>query len=714
MATGIDIARIIEEEAPAIGVNPDFFKRIVFKGERSGVDATSPKGAYGVAQVMPATFEALKRQGRLPDDADIKDVRTNIKAGLMVAKEGLDLHGGSESAAAAHYNGGNAAGKAVAAGKQPPAQETRDYLTRVAPMDTTATTGATAGSNQAGSKSNQVREGIRITTKQPGIPIAELQGDLSNFLDTQQKNIAELNAAMLGASNYGVAASEAILQAGAAKAGSIQAQGEIDTAQQLQKVAIRDTFNSSISSPDSQIVDAQRAREEAQRVKDQLRTQIDAEDQVQPWTDPLRWVVNQFTLPNLKRAYNAANAVDRDMTQRITTLQAQTAAQMQIDTAPVVDQLRQKAALDAQAATFESLIASNKAMQESKTILAQGVMQKMRTAGDEFQGNVELARLFAQSTSLSAQEAAISRENAALKPTVDAINLKRATVGLAPYTIEEVKMLDTKTRSELTANAKILGSYGQNPGESYAWLNEQGALNNIAQTNPTVFNFLRAQIGSSDFQTTLQEVGMNPKFANLSPDEKRAEAFRALALKQQEAIGKGNNSNNQLADSNPYKLKLLNTTMYPELKDNVFVSVAADAAALSPTKQVTDKDMMLSLLAKAEADPTKVPALAKQFSEFYRVGSQQQWEKSGAKVMGYPAPLGYGISGVMTNVTGKAVQTWTPAEVEHWIVTNMAARKQAAIGSTLFPPDVADPFLEVGKRNVVTQTPGEMLGGATQ
>lgn len=691
----VDIAKIIDEEAPGIGVNPDFFKRIVFDGEKSGVDATSPKGAYGVAQVMPATFDGLKKNGKLPNDADIMDLRTNIRAGLMVAKEGLELHGGSEAAAAAHYNGGNAAGRAVAAGKSPPAKETQDYLKRVVPMSDATTSGTAAP--VPGSKGTSSTSRTSVTSKEPGLPMAQLQGDLNRYLDTQQKNLVELNAAMMGASNYGAAASEAVIQAGQAKADGIQAVAEIDTARTLQNMAIRDVFASSVTSVDSAIVDAQKKRTEAQLSMDQLRTTIDAEDQVQPWTDPLRWVVNQFTLPNLKAAYNASHSIDKQMTSRISNLQAQTAAQMQIDAAPVLDSIKAKAAADKSAVAFQAIVDANKMLGDSKTIVAQGIMQQMRHAGDEFEGNKELARLYAQSTTLSSQEAALSRENAALKPSVDAINLKRATVGLAPYTIEEVKMLDAKTRSELMANAKIPQSYGSDPGESFDWLNKQGALNSLPQTNPTVFNFLREQIGSGQFGQVLQEISMNPKSASMAPDEKRALALKQLALKQQDEIGKNNNSNNNISDSNPYKLKLLNTTMYPELKSNVFVSTAADIAAGSPNKlTVTDKDMMLALLGKAEAEPTKVAALAKQFSEFYRVGAQLQWERSGAKVLGYPAPIGYGVSGVLTNVTGKAVQTWTPSEVEHWIVSNMAQRKMAATSPFAYPagPLIDQPLMD--------------------
>jgi hypothetical protein len=87
--------------------------------------AVSKMGAQGIMQLMPATAQHLGVR-------DVFDPAQNIDGGARYMRELIDQYGGNVEAAKAHYNGGGAAGKAVAAGFQPPSAETRDYLHRTA------------------------------------------------------------------------------------------------------------------------------------------------------------------------------------------------------------------------------------------------------------------------------------------------------------------------------------------------------------------------------------------------------------------------------------------------------------------------------------------------------------------------------------------------------------------------------------------------------
>ncbi len=510
----------------------------------------------------------------------------------------------------------------------------------------------------------------RVSWKEPGMSQGEAKAMLATLNGQQATAMAALQAAISGSGTASEAIQEGEKKLGASKGAAIDAAGQIDVARAMQQSAIRDVFHASIIDPDSRIVSAQRQRDEAQQMMNDLRGKINEESQVAIWDDPLRWVVNQFTLPKLGAAYNAAHAKDKEMVRQIADTQARVTAQMQIDAAPVLDQIKAKAAADANSAAIEASINASKAAGAQMNIVAQGVMQQMQVHERAFGNNMELARLFMQSYSLGASD----REDAKLGPTVDAINVKRLAAGLKHYTVQEFQQLSAAERSALTTNSKIAGSFAADAGESYKWLTDNGALNTIAEKNPTVYTFYSEQILGKDYKDALAEVGKNPKFMNLGPDEKRAAALTLSQQMQTSAIGQKNNSNNLLPDSNPYKLKILNAVTYPELKDNIFTSIVADIAATKPGAQVEDKDVMLRLLAKAEADPKNTAVYARQLSDFYRTAAQLQWERSGAKVVGYPAPVGYGVSGVMTEATGVATQMWTPAALEHWVTQNLKNR----------------------------------------
>lgn len=62
---------------------------------------------------------------------NVLDPLESIDAAGRYFSDLLRQYRGNPMAAIAHYNGGTAAGRAVMEGRQPPAQETRDYLRRI-------------------------------------------------------------------------------------------------------------------------------------------------------------------------------------------------------------------------------------------------------------------------------------------------------------------------------------------------------------------------------------------------------------------------------------------------------------------------------------------------------------------------------------------------------------------------------------------------------
>lgn len=91
-------------------------------GERTNVTQVSPKGAKGIMQFMDDTRKAYPHD--VADPFDSIDAAGRYMSDLVKQYK-------NPIAAIAAYNGGGAAAKAVLAGKQPPAEETRNYITRI-------------------------------------------------------------------------------------------------------------------------------------------------------------------------------------------------------------------------------------------------------------------------------------------------------------------------------------------------------------------------------------------------------------------------------------------------------------------------------------------------------------------------------------------------------------------------------------------------------
>lgn len=104
-------------------IPPEMLLAIKNAGERSGSTAVSPKGARGVMQFMPETWNTYGK-------GDPRDPVASIDAGAKYMKDLLKQYDGNVQAALAHYNGGNKAGRAIMEGRLAPALETRKYLAR--------------------------------------------------------------------------------------------------------------------------------------------------------------------------------------------------------------------------------------------------------------------------------------------------------------------------------------------------------------------------------------------------------------------------------------------------------------------------------------------------------------------------------------------------------------------------------------------------------
>jgi soluble lytic murein transglycosylase-like protein len=115
-------AEEIRTAAEQAGVEVEFLHAVVKVESAYRAQALSPKGARGLAQLMPATAE------RFGTTAEAQPVR-NLLAGARYLRLLLDSFNGDKVLAAAAYNAGEGAVRRH--GGVPPYAETRAYVPRV-------------------------------------------------------------------------------------------------------------------------------------------------------------------------------------------------------------------------------------------------------------------------------------------------------------------------------------------------------------------------------------------------------------------------------------------------------------------------------------------------------------------------------------------------------------------------------------------------------
>ena len=130
MAPGANsAATAVSDAALRFGI-PEQWIYAVMRAESAGrVNATSPVGAMGLMQIMPATWAVLSARYGLGDDP--YDRRANIMAGAAYIREMHDRYGAPGFLAA--YNAGPGRYEAyLKEGRVLPA-ETRNYVAKIAP-----------------------------------------------------------------------------------------------------------------------------------------------------------------------------------------------------------------------------------------------------------------------------------------------------------------------------------------------------------------------------------------------------------------------------------------------------------------------------------------------------------------------------------------------------------------------------------------------------
>ncbi len=122
-----DYAAYIEDAAQKSGLPTQLISVVVGAESAGNPGAVSPKGAMGLMQLMPATWQTLRRQFNLGDDPF--DPHDNIVAGALYLRALFDAYGQDGFLAA--YNAGPGRWENYRDTGQPLPAETRAYVTAI-------------------------------------------------------------------------------------------------------------------------------------------------------------------------------------------------------------------------------------------------------------------------------------------------------------------------------------------------------------------------------------------------------------------------------------------------------------------------------------------------------------------------------------------------------------------------------------------------------
>lgn len=670
----VDIAAMIDEEAARQGVPADFARKIVLQGENAGRktipdDAYSPKLAHGVAQVMPTTWASLVKQGKISPEARSDNAKDNIAAGIAVMKERLDARKGNRAAAAADYNGGIAAGDAVMAGKAPPALETQKYLGRMGFAEDTPTT---QGTQVTTSKT------VRGTPQQQ----ATLLEQLHAYNASRGALSEELSGKLTDAAGNAANASKAIQSYGNVAGEAVEAAGAIEVAKVLTRAAVLDTMSGSVLKPDTEMVRMRNEQLGAQLKKDELRKVIDAEDSVQIWDNPLRWLANQFTQPGLKAEFNAANAQDADLERRQQNLQQRIQNQTLLDMGPLAGKMERHAALQASAVKFKATADAEDAMFKANSTLAQAVQHKAVFEEQSFDNQVKVARIAMDTMHMNRN---VSEDKEA-QGMLDVINVKRQGVGLEVIpSLTAFKALGPQKASAMIEWALTKG-YGAGPGDSMATLTAVNADVTIGNSDPLAAKAINQQIGTPTYNAEFKALKDDPGFKKLSNRNQQIEVLNRVFEKQKQELVNEKLGNNKFSAGSPYILKLGTAATAPELQTNMFAKHVANLVSKqTPAAAINDDAILQEYMARVKLDPQRQAEYAQQLSDFYLKGLQFQWSESKNGAIGYPKPKTYRLDTDMTHYTSdKPVDMASLAAIQHWTTKWLLAEQRAYPGMDPF------------------------------
>ena len=258
------------------------------------------------------------------------------------------------------------------------------------------------------------------STNRPGVYTPQqLKDQVTGYTDS----IKKLTDAIVGADKLQQdatqAAANATAAAGLAKADTIRTEGEQAAAKAEVDATARAVMGTDLKNPSSDLVKFAAERHDRWQAMDQLKQEITRSENVGFADDPLGFLVNTLRVPMLKREYNQHEALNQELSQRITIVENQTALAQNIDTG--ITPRTAQALTDKKAAEALAVHAAQaqEVLQRGATLHAQTLMQQAALADKPLTAMMELGKLTAThsatSTTVSERATESARDPAGAK-----------------------------------------------------------------------------------------------------------------------------------------------------------------------------------------------------------------------------------------------------------------------------------------------------------
>ena len=646
-----DVFKLIDEMAPAMGVDPIAAKTVIAAEHVHRDRATggwkmpalfsprpSPVGAEGVGQVMPATKAALVAQGYLSKElANDNSLRGQVAASLAATKEMQKRAGTDPLRLAAYYNGGTRPGKAYGtpafssapAETQTHVEKARFAMNQFAPDQSAAET-------QRLQQSAPLATSPQASANPMATMLQQIQQAFGNVSDATTQSIDAVTGYQQAANSGMQAAQQAVMQqaegANTAAAGAVRA-AEI---QQARKDQLTQQFL--LTDSDVQANRDQYAMFEAQRIK--LEDQINQQLAVGFFDNPLQHLMNLTTLPGLVQQHNGLARKVKTLDAQISQRQTHSANQQQVTAANQLEAIKQQEQGKAMETSAKAAADLARLEVENASTNAKNTLQILSAEAGRMEAGARLMQITRQE--LEQQKAFQEKTTEAKEQAIEvaSINKLLAPIGGA---------VDERSWKEMTATSKLpmrqmlaRGNYGNSMAEAYDVITGSGLYNrsraapSVVVTIDLIGNQLGAKMREAESKDTLKKG---------KPAEYRAQAMAALEAEWSETAKKGTDRE-RLPMGNPHTLDFNSLHLSGQWKDSWIGKVMTQRAQsnmVGGAAGLKFDDFATEALAQIAAKKTTPAKAAEELSRFYATADDINYNERGLAIFHVPKPQAYTV-----------------------------------------------------------------------
>lgn len=668
-----DVERMLSEALQKRGLDPRY-ARAILASENTGsgiynpsqklkLNTTSPAGALGVTQIMPATWKGLVAQGFLSPTANPNTLEGQIEGTAAVLAEKKRYAGDDPELMAVAYNSTPQRVAAFKASRDlsvllPETQKYREKF--MANFEGSATTQPVSTFDGVLSTVQQVQDQGRML-------LGKIQGVTNSFVDDagdaaktlEQKGDAESKLELLKGQR--IVDQQAYMRNIMAAAGI-----ESETAEQSFQQKTREIA-------------------EAHNTVRALQPEIQKLRSVSFMDDPLGWVQAQFKLEGVTSRHNAAAKVFNDNTAAVGALQqlAGRQAQLQPGVNPdsVLAEAKSAAEIKKLQADFDLLRVSQQTRQAQLSAYATELQlgqQQVRSAFD-----------LAQLTADQAKRAELALAKTKSQKDLVAVNAWMERAGRQPFAdIQSFDSLPPAERAKILKYALVPHTaIASDPGEALSQLHEGKGYNVIrAEMSPQGKKFLDTYTETT--RATAQALRLQPGNNKLSDEELFEKAGSAVA--QSWIKERKERDYSRLGADNPFAMNAAVYAQATGLKDNLIAQYVL--ATPNQGAGLTPKDILSYAISQVQ---TGKPAaqISEEVRKFFELGSRSQFEAYRLDRLGFDIknpesgkfefPVSGNVFGVWdrisdprkSNANVKTFDLLNPAELQQFLILNTVATK---------------------------------------